>query len=395
MKPTKRVLPRTGELVWQVRYRDLQGTRRSKQFPTKREADAFMLTVGVEKRDGIHVADRASITIAQASDVWLTVSEGKHLEPTTLESYRRHVKLHILPRIGHYKLSQFTHPIAQEFCDTTFKEWPGPLSHAVVSSLSMILNSCMKRGHVAYNAASNLDRPSRDRFVTGLEFPTFDEIKTLLNAESDDDYLRPFVHVGLLCGLRSSEMRGLKWENVVLTDKGAKIGAKIEVRQRASRGNKLGALKSKAGKRDIPMGPSLVSVLREWKLKQPIEQRKLDLVFPNRRGGISAHQNSWRHFAFLQTACGMVAPKLGSDGTPMIGANGRPLTEHKYGPHAMRHAFAALLIKQQGKQAKEVQYQLGHASIKMTYDVYGYLFKDEESGARDAEELERSLGLGI
>ena len=45
----------------------------------------------------------------------------------------------------------------------------------------------------------------------------------------------------------------------------------------------------------------------------------------------------------------------------------------------------------QGWAPKRIQAFMGHASIEMTYDVYGYLFKDAESHALAVAKLEPAL----
>jgi integrase len=59
----------------------------------------------------------------------------------------------------------------------------------------------------------------------------------------------------------------------------------------------------------------------------------------------------------------------------------KPLQERaglrgRYNFHSLRHFRASLLIAD-GANPKEVQAELGHATIAVTYDLYGHLFKDE------------------
>ena len=56
--------------------------------------------------------------------------------------------------------------------------------------------------------------------------------------------------------------------------------------------------------------------------------------------------------------------------------DGRP----KYKFHSLRHAAASLFIKH--LQPKQVQYIMGHASITVTYDIYGHLFKNHVESVR-------------
>ena len=55
----------------------------------------------------------------------------------------------------------------------------------------------------------------------------------------------------------------------------------------------------------------------------------------------------------------------------------RDTGEPKYGLHGLRHAAAAMFIEQ-GFGPKKVQALMGHSSIRLTFDTYGYLFKTEE-----------------
>ncbi len=58
--------------------------------------------------------------------------------------------------------------------------------------------------------------------------------------------------------------------------------------------------------------------------------------------------------------------------------------------HALRHAASSLFIEQ-GWTPKRVQVVMGHASIQMTYDLYGKLFKDPEEDRETMRQLEAAL----
>src|SRR6516164_3174851 len=96
--------------AWIVVYRDHAGTRRTKSFEKKREADAFHAQVRVDVRKGIHTADSVSITVAEAGRQWVEGSISAGLERATVDGYAQHLKFHIAPLIGATKLSQLTVP---------------------------------------------------------------------------------------------------------------------------------------------------------------------------------------------------------------------------------------------------------------------------------------------
>src|ERR1700720_3271363 len=83
--------------AWVVDYVDQSGKRRLKTFARKKDADAFRSQAHVEVRAGVHTPDSASITLAKAAGLWIETCVGRELERSTINSYRQHLKFHILP----------------------------------------------------------------------------------------------------------------------------------------------------------------------------------------------------------------------------------------------------------------------------------------------------------
>lgn len=61
--------------------------------------------------------------------------------------------------------------------------------------------------------------------------------------------------------------------------------------------------------------------------------------------------------------------------------------------HDLRHTHAAMLIKL-GTQPKIIQERLGHASIKITMDTYGYLMTGLQEAVADALDTQHRVGTG-
>ena len=129
---------------------------------------------------------------------------------------------------------------------------------------------------------------------------------------------RPILLTLIFTGLRSSELRGLRWIDVDL-----KRG-ELHVRQRADRYNAIGKPKSESGDRTIPLGPLALNVLKEWKLACP--KGGLGLVFPNGKGNIEEHGNIIKRIlAPVQVAAGVVNAKGGAKyGAPMRSGTSTP-----------------------------------------------------------------------
>src|SRR5258708_6758221 len=145
MSVRKRVLP-SGEIRWQVDYRDQAGKRRAAQFETKAAAIAHETKVRGEIVLGTHVADAASVTVREAAAARLAAGETSGLEASTLRSYRNHVRHHIEPLIGDLKLNRLTAPAAQQFVDRLAIDRARPTVRKVITSLKALVSEAVRHG---------------------------------------------------------------------------------------------------------------------------------------------------------------------------------------------------------------------------------------------------------
>ncbi|MBL8665786.1 MAG: hypothetical protein JNM29_23320, partial [Candidatus Odyssella sp.] len=80
-----------------------------------RKADAFLITVSHDVREGVHVAESSTVTISEAAELWLQRAARGKLERSTRKQYRGHFDHHIKPLLGHVKLSALSTPRVQQF----------------------------------------------------------------------------------------------------------------------------------------------------------------------------------------------------------------------------------------------------------------------------------------
>ncbi|HEY0148653.1 MAG TPA: tyrosine-type recombinase/integrase [Allosphingosinicella sp.] len=371
--------------AWQVSYTDTKGKRRTKSFDRKKEAEAWLVQAEHDVARGVHMPDSQSLTVADAVDLWLRTpkADGTHKEPATLRSYESTARLHIVPFLGGEKLSRLNKPSVEKFRRDLIESGRSPARvQRAVRYLSMLLAEAESQGLVGQNAASNVKVVRSSRDATEVEIPTPAELKLMI--KHSGPALKPLVLCAMLAALRASELRGLMWEHV---DFAAGV---IRVVQRAEENNKLGAPKSKAGRRSVPMSPLLMKEMKEWKLRCP--KNLLGLVFPSPDGMIWRYQNLMRRsFWPMQIAAGVSRPVLSKDdGLPVWDEEGREVLEPKYGLHALRHGAASLWIKQ-GIDLKRLKAWMGHASVQVTIDTYGHLMFDDVADAELVAGAERAL----
>lgn len=361
-----------GGEAWLVDYRDAAGKRRYKQFDRKRDADAYAEKAKAEVRQGTHTHDRDSITVNEAADLLVEHAEADGLERSTIKRYRELGEIHIKPRIGTRKLSELTKPMIEELRIELLKDLSRPMAGKVLRHLSSILNRAMDLGKVGKNVAAKVKVARLKREAEKIVPPARGDLKKMIEAATDDE--RAMMLTFITAGLRSSEIRGLRWSDIDLQ------ASTITIAQRADQWGEIGPPKSEAGKRTIPIPPELVRELKLWKLRSP--PSPIGLAFPSKAGTPHRHNNLLRRMYWpLQVRAGLGVPRRDADGAALLDAKGRPLFTGRYGFHDLRHAAASGWIANR-IDLKRLQVWIGHENIQLTLDTYGHLLADQE---RDAE----------
>ena len=340
--------------AWLVDYTDQAGNRRSKQFARKKDADAWLTRARFEIVTGVHTPDSQSITVAEAGALWITRAEANALERSTLKQYEAHKRLHIDPYLGLVKLSRLTTVRLEQYLDILLATRSRAMAKKVLRSLTMILSEARRRGLIAQNVARDIKIKgnSRDKSVT--EIPSNEEIREILNAASEVE--RALLMTLVMTGLRSSELRGLRWRDIDFELR------TISISQRADNWATIGNPKSRSARRTIPLPTMLISELTAWRKIAPFSS--MDLVFPNGKGNPQNPSN------LVQRILNPIQLRAGVTKMARSGA-----MKAKYSPHAFRHAAASRWIKK-GADFKRIQKWMGHENVELTLQTYGHLIED-------------------
>lgn len=375
---------------------DTRGKRKRviKTFDRKKEADAFHAQVRVDLGKGTHVPASKSPTVEVAGRNW--IDSCADLERTTRDGYEQHLRDHINPYLGSLKLSVLTVAIVRDWQDKLRKGVPPPGQAAaeprsadmvkrVTGSLGSLLSDAQERGHVGQNVVRSLkanrkrgkdrkaERRAKGKLKIGVDIPAPAEIDAILQAAAGR--WKPLFMVAIRCGLRASELRGLRWQDIDFKK------GELQVHQRADAYNEIGPPKSEAGERTVPVPPMTLNALREWKLICPKHKAMgRHYVFPNGEGNVEAHANIvTRGLAPTLIKAKVTTSERDDDGKPVIAA--------KYtGLHALRHFFASWCINRKVDGGLElplkvVSERLGHSNIAITADLYGHLFPRADDSA--------------
>jgi integrase len=368
MSIRKRVL-QSGREVWQADYRDAEGHRRHKQFPTRKKADEWLVHTRADVAAKRHIPGSASIPVREAGESWIRRCRLLQLEESTIKSYREHLDLHVYPYLGDRKLPDLGTADANRWYERLLEDGRTPdMVRRVRMNLSALIAHAQTKEWVARNVVDLVPFKVSDRNKKKVEIPLVREVRAFTTAAASEWIT--FLYVLIFAGLRMSEIRGLAWRNIDWH------GSAIRIDQRADYRSVIGATKSQAGRRRIPVPSIVLKALRTWKPKCP--SGKLDLVFPTSTGTVQSYANIRTRFWIpLQVKTGTTREQRGK-------------TVARYKLHALRHFCASLWIEAH-TEPKAVQTWMGHASLIMTYDLYGHLFEDRERDRTVADRIQKRV----
>ncbi|MDQ7794170.1 MAG: tyrosine-type recombinase/integrase [bacterium] len=337
---------------------------RSKTAKTKREAERLL-------RDWLNQLETGGITAPsrmRLEELLLThYLEGfarRNLRPTTLDSYERTIKLHILPVLGHVPVQKLTPGQINVFYAGLLEKGVSPrvtrYCHAV---LHRTLALAVKWRIAAYNPAAQADPPKVPR--KEMQALGAEGIRALLEA-AHQDRLYPLWMLAVSTGMRRGEICGLRWEDVDL-DLGTVMVRRTLVMV-AGRPTPQEP-KTARSRRRVKLPDSSVEALRQWR----IEQKKERLV--HGEGYVDSGN------VFTQRDGKPLRPDLLSKRyfPRLLKAAALPPTLRF---HDLRHSHATALL-QAGTPAKVISDRLGHFSTGFTMDTYAHVTPSLEQEAAD------------
>lgn len=321
-------------------------------YRRKRDADAAYEDAKARLRGGqptrLQSADFTTFT-----ENWL---QTLTVRESTLADYKNTCKA-LCEHFGRKQLQAITPKDCREFIKQ-YGETRSPRTvRKAATRLKQVFGIAVAEGYLQKSPAAkltNLPRPSSAREIEVLE-PH--QIGTLTDAMPE--YWRPLIQVAVRTGLRRGELFGLRWSDIHWERK------VIRVKNQLSADGSLTELKTESAQRNVPIGQTVIDVLKAHKAVCP--ESDLDLVFPTPSGKPVHHGNFYRAvWKPARKKAGFTDLRL----------------------HDLRHTFASLLIHNR-ESVKYVQTVMGHADAQTTMNVYGHLF--EQSGEEAVSRLEDVL----
>ena len=269
----------------------------------------------------------------------------------TRRSYQVWTRCHILPKWGNNRITELQ-PRPVEMWLESRPLSPKSKAH-IRGVLSRVWDYAMWRGDVPSqrNPMSLVDIRGASKRTKKPRSLTIEQAQKFLS-----NLPQPFHEIALLClllGLRISECLALQWGDVDWLQLRLNIDRSI-VNQTVE------DVKTVESRRNMPLDPSLIDVLKTWKQISKFSAAS-DWMFasPSQLGRLPwSYDQVWRVYKKAASAAG-------------IGA---------LGTHSLRHTYRSLLDSV-GTPLAVQQKLMRHTDIRTTMNVYGDVITNQESEA--------------
>jgi len=333
-----------GRTVYDVKV-SVRGRQVMERGLTFEEAQERELELKLLRRRSSRVP--SDLTLAELASAWLEEKRLRNKE-ATFRDYEQVTRLHIHPALGGERVRHLT-PYQISRLISSLAHRPRTANKAL-TALKQMLKLAVVWGVIAQNPAQEISRvPYRGR---EMEYLTPEEVARVLEVLEGDEIKYLLVLTAALTGLRSAELRGLRWGDIE--------GPYIFVR-REYKGGRFQEPKTEASRRRVLMPPFLRERLER------VRGGRDELVF-SRNGKPLSDDYPTRY---------VLAPAL------RAAKIGKRVTFH-----ALRHSYAAWMLSE-GESPQFVRAQLGHTDPAFTLRMYGHFMPEKHEEV--AERMERRL----
>jgi integrase len=346
---------------------DPRNDRNGNPYNSRRDAQKLLSKRLAELAEDTYI-DPAKITFEAFKDTWVEKYAQAEVRPNTMDQYEFLFKLHIIPYLGDTTLPKITTEHIQGFKSHLQQKGLGPqqVKHGL-RLVRQMLNHAIDWGYLRTNPALKVRYPSIPKREVEPLAPK--EIRAFFDAVAEEYHDQPTAQakwralhlVAIFGGLRIGETLAMRWGNLD-RESGQYFVRETWHRPKKGRPAYFDEPKTKSSIAPVDLSPTCMVALEEHHLMQKKEilkggekYQKQDLIFATATGG-ALHD--------INIAARIFRPVL----VDRAGIKKRRL-------HDLRHTCASLLIHQ-GESPKYIQKQLRHASIEMTFDIYGHLFPD-------------------
>ncbi len=267
----------------------------------------------------------------EVAEKWVRIKTAQ-IKGSTMRDYRSSMNLHVLPRFGNRPIRDISYLDIEEF-KADLNRSPKRTNNILVPMRS-VFSMAFKEGIIEDNVMLKVDNLRADE--PSIHPLSLEEALRVIDAV--DPHYRNCMITLFFTGLRFGEFAALKWHNVDLDRRMARICETLVY-------GVEGRPKTKKSVRDIDLLPPVVKVLGDQ--KENARGKSLYVFLDN-----TGHPLNPDH----------VREVIWKRALDKAGVEYRPLMQ-------TRHTFATLMLSE-GENIGWIQNMLGHSSLQMIFTKY-------------------------
>ncbi|WP_244834180.1 site-specific integrase [Clostridium sp. BJN0001] len=288
----------------------------------------------------------------------------------TKNDYISRMNTHIIPMLGHYKLTALTTSVMQEFYNKLINE--KKIKAVSAKKVMDIITGCLKYAKTSkliYELPTDIQKQKLEK--PKIKYWTKDEVNFFLS-EIQDNYLYTPIFIDVLTGLRIGELCGLRWCDIDLEKATITVNNQL-VHDKSLKVLMLADLKTSSSYRIISIPKVLISHLIE--LKKNRNADNLDYVVLDKSGQRYIPRSLSMNFTKKITKYKKSIDDIKKE-KRNISKGYKHLSQISF--HGLRHTHATILISS-GENIKVVSERLGHTDIRMTLNTYTHVMENMKS----------------
>lgn len=342
--------------TFSVKYRTANGKQIFKGgFRTETESSEYLKDVLGQIDKGTYIEQKA-IVFEKFAEQWL--AGRRRIRGSTESGYASVIRCHFIPQFGPLRVASLRLEHIEGLISEMVEEESSikSLHNAATLLRTMLVGrkgaSAMRLGYIGHDPTLGLELPPLE--LKEITPPTPEQVWKLIGAAKEIGGLGyPLTFLAAFTGLRRNEALAVRFNDIDWFNHELRVGSAISKRKSTDGAHKwewvIGAPKSKRSLRRIALTESVLKMLAELKA---LTSPAVGFVFEAEKGRfIDPDKFSAEIWAPIAEAAGMNGTRF----------------------HDLRHFFASQLIAQ-GETPAHVRDQMGHSSIKVTFDIYGHLF---------------------
>ena len=301
-------------------------------------------------------------TVAEILDAYINSKRIKGIKETTLSGYESCAK-RLKAAFGTVKASDLALYQIDDFIVKSITERGNSAKTImnIISLLSSAYKHAVRTGRVQHNPCEFVELPKREKpEKTILQSGDIDRFVAALD-DLDLD-LRVCFELALFCGLRRSEIMGLKYRDINIADSALSVS---RTRHRKERRDIIQSTKTDGSRRIMGVP---------------------DFVMDDINALIKSHiadPDSTTDF-LIQFACEPMRPDYAKKKIKAFTAeHGLPDVTL----HGLRHTYASMLIASGKFDIAEISAALGHSNITTTLNVYAHMFDSRKKSQERISEF--------